>query len=158
MRRQVAGSRARLAARLADMWILLPRMRAHVRHQASGLGERLAARLADVRLLTRMHPHVPSQVASQREGPPARLADVRLLACVCSHMPSHVVGTCECLRTTLVYTWMLFGTRWHVLHSSVSWVYTHHVIIEIYGKYNLIFDICHVPRMFYTFFRNSYVF
>ena len=57
---QVAGSRERLAARLADIR-LLPRMRTHVDKQVAERRERLAARLADMWLLPRMRPRVPIQ-------------------------------------------------------------------------------------------------
>ena len=96
----MAGLRERLAARVADMW-LLPRMRQHVRSQEAGPRERLPARLADMWLLPRMCPHVHSQVAGRRERIAARLTDMRLLPRMRAHVNSQMVGPRERLAARL---------------------------------------------------------
>ena len=81
VRGQVAGHGERLAARVADMRLIL-RMYPHVRIQVAGLRERLAAGVADIWFFPRVRAYVPSQVARRSKRLAARLTDMLVAALV----------------------------------------------------------------------------
>jgi hypothetical protein len=98
VRRQVAGRRERLAARLADMR-LLPSMRAHVRRQLAGGRERLATCLAVEASRRATTSHFPALVRCStlrvRVAPRVR---VNATSCIVRHA-TRAVRVCRVFHT-----------------------------------------------------------